>query len=153
MTARAAKRLNPHHFVFAAAVAKTYPWHMPFRSCRRFVALITAALFMLSAVAHHAVAAGMTPEATMAMPTQAADMTSHDNGMPCPMSPMSADCSKDMSMPAMACFAHCATVLGILSEPAPMPVTAIAHSLKLPIVRPLAGLHGPPEPPPPKSHA
>jgi hypothetical protein len=109
--------------------------------------MVTAALFAFSAVAHHAAAAGMSTESGMAMPAATADMTSHDD-MPCRMS---SDCSDDMSTLAMACFAHCATAVGILAEAALVPVRMVAHQLKAPVVRPLASLHGPPEPHPPKT--
>jgi hypothetical protein len=81
------------------------------------------------------------------MPAATADMASHD-GMPCPLS---SDCNNDMSMQAMACFAHCATVVGVLAEAALVPVTMVAHQLTAPVIRPLVSLHGPPEPHPPKS--
>jgi hypothetical protein len=122
---------------------------MRFHSCRCLIAATTAVLIILSAVVHHAVVAGMSAESGMAMSAQASEMASHDAGAaPCPMS---SDCAKDMSMHAMACFAHCATVVGVLGEPILVPVTAISHQLDLPLVRPLASLHGPPDSPPPKS--
>jgi hypothetical protein len=118
---------------------------------------MTAALFMLSAAAHHVMAAGMVMESGMTMPSQATDMTAHDMAVPdtaihdtdapCPMS---SDCSKDTDMRAMACFAHCSTVLGVLAEPVRMNVAAVAHPLDWPLVRPLASLQGPPDSPPPK---
>ena len=121
---------------------------MWFRSCRRLIATITAAVLTLSAVAHHVVAAGMTAEPGMARQSQVTDMASHDTDAPCPVS---SDCSKDTDMRAMACFAHCTTVLGVLTQPFLIPVTAIAHPLDLPLMHPLASLHGPPDSPPPKS--
>jgi hypothetical protein len=121
---------------------------MSVRCCRRLVATITAVLFMLSAVAHHVVAAGMSADAGMAMQATAADMASHDS-MPCPMS---SDCSKDTSMMGMACAAHCATVLGILAEAVIISAFITGHRLDSAVASSLASLHGPPEPPPPKSH-
>jgi hypothetical protein len=121
----------------------TYPPDMPFRFCRRLVAVTTAALFLLSAVTQHLAAAGMVMDARMEMQAKAADMPSQDDATHCPAS---SDCS-DMHM---ACFTHCATVLGILSEPVPVPISMIAHKLNLPAVHHLASLHGPPEPHPPK---
>src|SRR5215207_7135629 len=120
---------------------------MSFRSCRTWVAMITAALFVFSAVAHHAVAAGMSSESGMAMPAATADMASHD-GMPCPSS---SDCSNDMGMQAMACFTHCATVVGVLADWAAGSVATIGHATQLPVALALKSLHGPPEPHPPKS--
>jgi len=117
---------------------------MSFRSCRTWVAMITAALFVFSAVAHHAVAAGIG--SGMAMPAATADMASHD-GMPCPMS---SDCNSDMSMQAMACFAHCATVVGVLADWIVGSAATIAHPMQLPATEPLTSLHGPPEPHPPR---
>jgi hypothetical protein len=119
---------------------------MSFRSYRRWVAAITAALFVFSAVAHHAVAAGMSTERGMALPAAVADMASHDDDMPCPLS---SDCN-NMSMQAMACFAHCATVLGVLADWVVGSTVTIAHPMQLPVTPPLASLHGPPEPYPPR---
>jgi hypothetical protein len=109
--------------------------------------MITAALFVFSAVAHHAVAAGIGTESGMAMPAATTDMASHD-GMPCPSS---SDCNNDMSMRAMACFAHCATVLGVLADWAAGSAVRIGHATQLPVALALKSLHGPPEPHPPKS--
>ena len=120
---------------------------MSFRSCRRWLATITAALFVFSAVAHHAVATGMSSELGVATPAAGDNMASHD-GMPCPMS---SDCSDGMGMQAMACFAHCARVLGVLADWVVDSEMTIAHLVRLPVVPPLASLHGPPEPPPPRS--
>jgi hypothetical protein len=122
---------------------------MSFRSCRTWVATVTAALFVFSAVAHHAVAAGMSTESGMAMPAATADMASHD-GMPCPLS---SDCNNDMSMQAMACFAHCGTVVGVLADWAVGSAATTAHSMQLPVTPPLTSLHGPPEPHPPRSRS
>jgi hypothetical protein len=109
--------------------------------------MITAALFVFSAVAHHAVAAGMSSESGMAMSAATADLASHD-GMPCPSS---SDCSNDMGMQAMACFAHCATVVGVLADWAADSAATIGHATQLPAAPALKSLHGPPEPHPPKS--
>jgi hypothetical protein len=121
---------------------------MRFRSCRRLIAVVAAALITISAVAHRTMAAEMNAEPAMAMSAQAGEMESHDMGAPCPMS---SDCAKDMNMHAMACFAHCATVVGILAEPVLVPERMTAHRLDLPLVHTLASLHGPPDSPPPKS--
>lgn len=119
---------------------------------------MTAALVMLSAVSQHAVAAGMATHAgmttagmTMAGMTssQTADMAA-DADAPCPMS---SECSPDDGLRAMACFAHCATVLGVLGAPVLVPVALVARLMQVPTIRPLASLHGPPEPHPPKSRA
>ena len=120
---------------------------MTCRSCRTWVATITAALFVLSAVAQHAFAAGMGAELGMVMSSEAAGMASHDGSMPCPLS---TDCNNDMSMQAMACFAHCATVLGVLADWVVDSLATIAHPMQASVSPPLASLHGPPEPPPPK---
>lgn len=139
-----------HYFVFAGTGAALYSRNMPFPTFRRLVSTVTAALFLFSAVAHHVVATGMSTEAGMAMPVQAAGMAEADSGMPCPMS---SDCSKDTSMIGMACAAHCATVLGILAEAVIISVSITGHRLDSAVAFSLASLHGPPEPPPPKSHA
>lgn len=120
---------------------------MWFRSCRRLIAMMTTAVLMLSAAAHPVAAAGMGAASDLAKQSQATDMPAHDADAPCPTS---SDCSKDMDMRAMACFAHCAMVLGILAAPVLIPLTALAHPLDLPLARPLASLHAPPESPPPK---
>jgi hypothetical protein len=109
--------------------------------------MATAALFLLSAVAHHVAAAGIAAQASMDMQAaSAAGMASHDDATHCPPS---SDCPRDMGMP-MACFAQCATVLGILSEPVLIPMSVIGHRLTLPVANPLGSLHGPPDPHPPK---
>jgi len=131
-----------HLFVFAMRASKPYPRRMP---CRRFIALITAVLFLLSTAGHGFVSAGMANGPGMDM-AATADMAFHDASMDCGER---ADCAaKDMQM---ACFTHCATVLGILSAPNLVPVPVISRELNVPVVHPLAGLHGPPEPHPPKS--
>jgi hypothetical protein len=89
----------------------------------------------------------MSAEVGMAMSAAAAGMASHDDGMPCPMS---SDCNSDVSMQAMACFAHCATVLGVLADWVVGLAEAIAHPMHLPVTPSLASLHGPPEPHPPR---
>ena len=105
---------------------------------------MVAALFMLSAVAHHAMAAGMSAGAGMAMSAAGEHMASHD-GMPC--APAS-QCS-DVDTHAIACMAHCAPVMAILAEPAFLRAMAIAYRLNAPVARALASLHGPPDPRPP----
>jgi hypothetical protein len=113
--------------------------------CRRFIAVITAVLFSLSTAGHGFVSAGMANGPGMDM-AATADMAFHDASMDCGER---ADCAaKGMQM---ACFIHCATVLGILSAPNLVPVPVISRELNVPVVHPLAGLHGPPEPHPPKS--
>jgi hypothetical protein len=115
---------------------------------RRLVATMLAAVLILSTVGHHVMAAGMAAEGRMAMQSQATDMTVHDADAPCPMS---SDCATDTDMQAMACFAQCATVVGVLAEPALVSGTAVAHPLGALLVRPLVSLHGPPDSPPPKT--
>jgi hypothetical protein len=125
---------------------------------------MTAALFMLSAVAHHVMAAGMITDSGVTLQSRVAEtagqdmpahhgmaadgMATHDTDAPCPMS---SDCSSDMDMRAMACSVHCATVIGVLAEPVLVLVTTIAHRLDRPLGHALASLHGPPDSPPPKS--
>lgn len=121
---------------------------MRFQSCRTWLATITAALFVFSAVAGHAAAAGVSAASEMAMPAATGDMASHDDGMPCHPS---SDCSDRMNMQAMACFAHCATVLGVLADWVVDTEVTIAHPVQVPVAPALASLHGPPEPRPPRS--
>jgi hypothetical protein len=134
-----------HYFVFAAAAMKTYCSHMRFRS---YIAVITAVFFVLSAVGQHVVAAGMAVDGDMEMQAPAMGMASPDDTTHCPAQ---SDCAKHTGMPAMACFAHCVTMPGFLSEPILPPASIAGHKLDLPVVNPLASLHGPPEPHPPKS--
>jgi hypothetical protein len=117
---------------------------MTFRSC---LAVIIALLFTVSAIAQHVVAAGMTAGGGMEMQSPAVDMALPDDTTHCPAS---SDCAKDTSTPMMACFAHCAVVLGFLPGPAALPVSLVGHELDWPVVHPLASLHEPPEPHPPK---
>jgi hypothetical protein len=130
--------------VFAAEVMKTYSSHMRFRSS---IAVITAVLFVLGAVGQHVVAAGMAVDGGMEMQATAAGMALPDDTTHCPAQ---SDCAKHTGMPAMACFAHCVTVLGFLPAPILLPASMAGHKLDLPVVNPLASLHGPPEPHPPK---
>jgi len=119
---------------------------MRFRPPRTWVATITAALFVFSAVATHVVAAGAGAASEMAM--SAGDMASHDDGMPCQSS---SDCGDRMNMQAMACFAHCATVLGVLADWVVDSEVTIARLVRLPVTLLLTSLHGLTEPPPPRS--
>ena len=112
-----------------------------------YIAVITAVLFVLSAVGQHVVAAGMAVNGGMEMQAPAVGMASLDDTTGCPAQ---SDCAKHTGMPAMACFAHCVTVLGFLPEPILLPASMVGHTLDLPVVNPLASLHGPPEPHPPK---
>src|SRR5215218_9729106 len=120
----------------------TYPFHMRFRS---YIAVITAVLFVLSAAGQQVVAAGMVVDGDMEMQAPAVGMVLPDDTTHCPMQ---SDCAKHTGMPAMACFAHCVTMLGFLSEPILLPASMVGHKLDLPVVNPLASLHGPPEPHP-----
>jgi hypothetical protein len=92
-------------------------------------------------------AAGMAVDVGMEMQAPVVGMASPDDTTPCPAQ---SDCTKHTGTPAMACFAHCITVLGFLPEPILLPVSMVGHKLDLPVVNPLASLHGPPEPHPPK---
>jgi hypothetical protein len=105
---------------------------------------MVAALFMLSAVAHHAMAAAMSAGTGMTAATAGEHTASHD-GMPC--SP-SLQCS-DVDVHAIACAAHCAPVMGIIAVPAFVRTMAISYQIKAPVARALASLHGPPDLRPP----
>jgi hypothetical protein len=104
-------------------------------------------LFLLSIVGHGYVVAGMASDTGMSMPAVSADMTMHDDGMDCGTD---ADCAKDMRM-HMACFAHCAVLAGILTEPVSLPIVLATRTVPLSPADPLASVHGPPDPHPPKS--
>jgi hypothetical protein len=114
---------------------------MRFQACRGFIAVVTAVLFTLSAAGQNIAASAMVTHAGMTV--AASEAASEDH---CPPS----DCSKQMDQ-RMACFAHCATVLGILSASNLISVSVVTDKLEVPQTRRLANLHGPPEPPPPKS--
>jgi hypothetical protein len=81
------------------------------------------------------------------IPAPGAQMPSHEDRSPCPMP---SDCAKDINMVGMACFANCATVLGIVADFLVIPTVAVAQPVQLPAGRALLSLHGPPEPHPPK---
>ena len=81
------------------------------------------------------------------MAPAASGMASHDAPMPCAPS----DCPNDILSYA-ACFAHCAIVVGIVTESAVPSVSFVRQPLNTPVVYVLASMHGPPEPPPPKSN-
>ena len=115
-------------------------------SWRRFIAVMTAVLFLLSTAGHGFVLAGMAYGMSMEMAAGAADMASHDDPMDCGEH---ADCTAKKVQ--MACFAHCASVTGILSEPAGLSIIGAARELTAAVARPLPSLHGPPDPHPPKS--
>jgi hypothetical protein len=118
---------------------------MPFRSGRRLIPVAVAALFMISAVAH---AYGTSVMAGgMVTAPGASGMASHDTSMPCAPS----DCSKDMLSHA-ACFAHCAVVVGIVAQSVTLSVSFARQRLDAPVIYALASVHGPPDPPPPKSN-
>jgi hypothetical protein len=106
------------------------------------------AVLILSPVGHHVMAASMMAESGMTMQVHDTAMGAHDADAPCPMS---SDCATDTDMQAMACFAQCATAVGVLAEPALVSETAVAHPLDVLLVRPLVSLHGPPDSPPPKT--
>ena len=105
-------------------------------------------LFVLSIVAHGFVVGGMATELAktemaQTMSAASADVTMQD-GMDCGTA-----CSNDAGM-HMACFAHCAALTGILTEPALLPMALAAQTVLLAPADPLTSVHGPPDPRPPK---
>jgi hypothetical protein len=134
---------SPHHFVFGPVPRNVYRRVMSYARCRRLIATATAMLFVLSIVAHGFVVGGMAAEMAKTMPAASAGMTMQD-GMDCDTA-----CSNDAGM-HMTCFAHCAALTGILTEPAPLRLARAAQTVLLATADPLVSVHGPPEPRPPK---
>jgi len=117
---------------------------MSSRLWRRFIAVTTAMLFLLSIAGHGFVVAGMSNADGMAMAAAAADLSMPAAGVDCDM-----DCAKDTGM-HMACAALCAGLTGILTESVWLPRVFAVGELPLAPADPLASVHGPPDPHPPK---
>jgi hypothetical protein len=117
---------------------------------RRLIAVITGLLFLFSSLGHGFAMAGMTSGEGAGMVAAAADMM-----MPMASDDGSKDCSDRTDCKAhgmdMACFAHCVSVTGILPEPAVLPMVGAIRELTAIATPPLASLHGPPDPHPPRS--
>jgi hypothetical protein len=130
--------LHLHRFVFADRPTKGYFPQMALRDHCRLIAFLTAVLFGLSTLGH-----GVTMAETVMKPmaAAAAGMASPDHSM---------DCDGDDGAKQAACFATCASVIGILWDAVPMPLTFAAGEVLAPAVLPLADHGRPPDPHPPK---
>jgi hypothetical protein len=117
---------------------------MPHCRNRGLIAAVTAMLFVLSMVAHGFVVGGMIGEAGLAMRAAAADMVMSDGGMDC-----CPGCSCDAGT-HMACFAHCAALTGIVTEPASLQVVVLARAVPMAPADTLTSVYAPPDPYPPK---
>lgn len=116
---------------------------MPLRRCRRLFALLSAMLFTLSIVGHGFMLGGMGAKI---MTAASAEMAAQDGAMDCDKS---AGCD-DMTGMNLACVAHCASLVAVLSDPTPLPViAAVREVLSLALTVP-AGRNSPPDPYPPK---
>jgi len=110
---------------------------------RRLFALLTAALFTLSIVGHGFMLGGMGAKI---MTATGAEMASQAAAMDCDKSPA---CDDTNGM-HLVCVAHCASLVAVLSDPAPLPAIAtVREVLSLALTVP-AGRNSPPDPYPPK---
>jgi hypothetical protein len=127
---------------------------------RRLMSVLIAILFAFSVVGHGFAMSGalIKPAASVATTGDMAGMGNvagmgdmarmSDAAMDAPDHAM--DCDGDGSAKQMACFATCASVIGILWEIAPVPVAFSAMELPVPTVLPLVEHGSPPDPYPPK---
>src|ERR1700731_2995211 len=98
------------------------------RRCRRPFALATMLLFAFSTVGSGFMFGDMAAKMSMAT---GAEMSAHDADMAAQDSP--SDCEKnsarhhDRGMP-MACFAHCASTVAVLSDAIRLPAVAVART-------------------------
>lgn len=94
-----------------------------------------------------AMAAQMSVAADAAMSTHDADMAAQDGAGDCEKNTA---CHHDRGMP-MACFAHCASTVAVLSDAIRLPAVTITRTLVASDVSIAASHHGPPDPYPPKA--
>lgn len=107
---------------------------------RRLIALTTATLFVLSMAGHGVMMAEAAAKAASDMTNMASQSQSSD---------CQQGCGGDDGM-QMACFAQCASSMGILSDSIEVPVMAAVRHVAYPPAQPLAGRARPPDPHPPK---
>jgi hypothetical protein len=119
---------------------------MPLHRCRRIFTLLTMLLFAFSIVGDGVMFGDMAAKITMAA---AADMPAPGGSMNCDKSTV---CDHDQGM-LMACFAHCASIIAVLSDTTRLPVIAITRTVIATAVSIPAGHQGPPDPYPPKALA
>lgn len=116
---------------------------MSMRPYARLIALATVMLFVFS-IAEHGALMGAMVKATggptsISMHSPAADC---DGG-----------CPNGGSGMQMACFAQCATSVGIIASAVEVPARPLARRAPLTAARLLADRNPPPDPHPPKTHA
>jgi hypothetical protein len=119
---------------------------MPLRRYRHLCSLITALLFAVSIVGNGFMLGDMAAKMSMAA---GIEMPAQDSSMDCDKS---ATCDHDRGMP-MACFAHCASTVAVLSDTIRLPVIALTRTVVATAVSIPAGHQGPPDPYPPKALA
>jgi hypothetical protein len=124
---------------------------MPLRRYRHLCSLITALLFAFSIVGNGFMLGDMMLGDMAAKMSMAAgiEMPAQDSSMDCDKS---ATCDHDRGMP-MACFAHCASTVAVLSDTIRLPVIALTRTVVATAVSIPAGHQGPPDPYPPKALA
>ena len=115
---------------------------MPLRVHCRLIALMTAMLFGLSIVGHGFAMSGAAMNPMTAASMSSTGMSSPDHAM---------DCDGNDGAKQVACFATCASVIGILWDSAPVPLAATSGEMTAPAVLPLADHGSPPDPHPPKT--
>ena len=104
-------------------------------------------LFILGIVGHSVMAGAMGAKMTMAA---GADMAAPDGGMDCDKHPSDKGQTNDKSA-LMACSAYCASVVAVLPDPIPVPVSADAPQAVIATGSVSVNRDGPPDPYPPKT--
>jgi hypothetical protein len=130
-----------HDFVFARSASCDYSPDMPLRLHRRLIALVTAVLFVLSTAGHGVMMAEMAAKAIAAT----ADMS-----LQSPSSDCDGGCGGNDAGMQAACFAHCASTVGIVSASIEVSVVGTVRDAAAPTARSLSGRNHPPDPHPPK---
>jgi hypothetical protein len=140
-----------HRLVFAWRAPREYDDRMSLRRHLRLIGLATAMLFALSVVTtgfmFGAMAAKMSMAAGAEISAHDSDMAAQDGAGDCEKNTA---CHHDRGMP-MACFAHCASTVAVLSDALRLPAVAVARTLVASAVSIAASHHGPPDPYPPKA--
>jgi len=124
---------------------------MSLRRHLRLIGFATAMLFAFSTVGtgfmFGAMAAQISMAAAAEMSAHDADMAAQDGAGDCEKNTA---CHHDRGMP-MACFAHCAGTVAVLSDAIRLPVVAVTRTLVAGAAGIAASHHGPPDPYPPKA--
>jgi hypothetical protein len=121
------------------------------RRCHRLFALLTMMLFAFSIAGNGFMFGDMAAKMSMAA---GSNMSAHDSDIAAQDSPSDCEknsaCHHDRGMP-MACFAHCASTVAVLSDAIRLPAVAVARTLVVSAASIAASHHGPPDPHPPKA--